>query len=53
MIYTCFSVEPGLYFPTALSDFEPAFGVRSEINMIALKGKAVVTGPAQTELLRL
>ena len=43
---TCFSVEPGIYFPGE-------FGVRSEVDMIALPGRAVVTGPAQTELLRL
>jgi Xaa-Pro aminopeptidase len=43
---TCFSVEPGIYFPGE-------FGVRSEINMITYPGKAVVTGPAQTELLRI
>ncbi len=43
---TCFSVEPGIYFPGE-------FGVRSEVDMIALAGRAVVTGPAQTELLRL
>jgi len=43
---TCFSVEPGLYFPGE-------FGVRSEINMIAYPGRAVVTGPLQTELLRI
>jgi Xaa-Pro dipeptidase len=49
---TCFSVEPGIYFPTAQSGFE-AFGVRSEVNMIAYPGKAVVTGPRQTELLRI
>ncbi len=42
---TCFSVEPGIYFPGE-------FGVRSEVDMIALPGRAVVTGPAQTELLR-
>ncbi len=42
---TCFSVEPGLYFPGE-------FGVRSEINMITRPGKAAVTGPRQTELLR-
>ena len=42
---TCFSVEPGLYFPGE-------FGVRSEVNMITRPGKAVVTGPRQTELLR-
>jgi Xaa-Pro dipeptidase len=43
---TCFSVEPGLYFPGE-------FGVRSEINMITRRKGAVVTGPAQTELLRI
>ena len=43
---TCFSVEPGLYFPGE-------FGVRSEVNMITRPGKAVVTGPSQTELLRI
>jgi Xaa-Pro dipeptidase len=42
---TCFSVEPGLYFPGE-------FGVRSEVNMIARKGSAVVTGPRQAELVR-
>jgi Xaa-Pro aminopeptidase len=44
--HTCFSVEPGIYFPGE-------FGVRSEVNMITYPGKAVVTGPAQTELLRI
>ena len=43
---TCFSVEPGIYFPGE-------FGVRSEVNMITRPGSAVVTGPAQTELLRI
>jgi len=49
---TCFSVEPGLYFPGE-------FGVRSEVNMITLrksgehKGSAVVTGPIQRELLQI
>jgi Xaa-Pro aminopeptidase len=43
---TCFSVEPGLYFPGE-------FGVRSEVNMIAYPDRAVVTGPRQTELLRI
>jgi len=42
---TCFSVEPGLYFPGE-------FGIRNEIDMIAYPGKAVVTGPRQNELLR-
>jgi Xaa-Pro dipeptidase len=44
---TCFSVEPGLYFPGE-------FGIRSEVNMITRSsGGAAVTGPAQTELLRI
>jgi len=43
---TCFSVEPGLYFPGE-------FGIRSEVNMITRPGSAVVTGPAQSELLRI
>ena len=43
---TCFSVEPGLYFPGE-------FGIRNEVDMIAYKDRAAVTGPAQTELLRL
>jgi Xaa-Pro aminopeptidase len=49
---TCFSVEPGIYFPGE-------FGVRSEVNMITRprshgeRASAVVTGPAQTELLRI
>jgi Xaa-Pro aminopeptidase len=43
---TCFSVEPGLYFPGE-------FGVRSEINMITRPGKAEVTGRIQTELLHI
>lgn len=43
---TCFSVEPGIYFPGE-------FGVRSEVNMITRPGKAEVSGPRQTELLRL
>ena len=42
---TCFSVEPGLYFPGE-------FGVRSEVDMIARKNKAEVTGRIQTELVR-
>ena len=44
--YTCFSVEPGLYFAGE-------FGVRNEIDMITRPGKAVVTGPMQNELVRL
>ena len=43
--YTCFSVEPGVYLPE--------FGVRSEVNMMTEPGKAVVTGPIQTELVRI
>jgi Xaa-Pro aminopeptidase len=43
---TCFSVEPGLYFPGE-------FGVRSEVNMLTSPGSAVVTGPSQMELLRI
>jgi Xaa-Pro dipeptidase len=43
--YTCFSVEPGVYLPE--------FGVRSEINMLTEPGRAVVTGPIQTELVRI
>ncbi len=43
---TCFSVEPGIYFPGE-------FGVRSEVNMITYPGRAVVSGPRQTELLRI
>jgi Xaa-Pro dipeptidase len=40
--HTCFSVEPGIYLPE--------FGVRSEINMLTEPGRAIVTGPIQTEL---
>jgi Xaa-Pro aminopeptidase len=43
--YTCFSVEPGIYLPE--------FGVRSEVNMLTEPGRAVVTGPIQTELVRI
>ncbi len=43
---TCFSVEPGLYFPGE-------FGIRSEIDMITRRGKAEVTGRIQTELVRI
>ena len=42
---TCFSVEPGIYFPGE-------FGVRSEVNMMARAGRAEVTGRVQTELVR-
>ena len=41
--HTCFSVEPGLYFPGE-------FGVRSEINMITTPIEATVTGCIQTAL---
>jgi Xaa-Pro dipeptidase len=40
---TCFSVEPGLYFPGQ-------FGLRSEINMITTPTAATVTGAIQTAL---
>jgi Xaa-Pro dipeptidase len=43
--HTCFSVEPGIYLPE--------FGVRSEVNVYVSGDKAEVTGPAQTELLKL
>ena len=42
---TCFSVEPGIYFPGE-------FGVRSEVDMITRASKAEVTGRMQTELVR-
>jgi Xaa-Pro dipeptidase len=43
--HTCFSVEPGIYLPE--------FGVRSEVNMLTEPGHATVTGPIQTELVRI
>jgi Xaa-Pro aminopeptidase len=43
---TCFSVEPGIYFPGE-------FGVRSEIDMMTRMGRAEVTGRIQTELVRI
>ena len=43
---TCFSVEPGIYFPGE-------FGIRSEINMATAPGVANVTGRIQTELVRI
>lgn len=43
---TCFSVEPGAYFPGE-------FGIRSEIDMIARAKEAVVTGRVQRNLVRL
>jgi len=49
---TCFSVEPGLYFPGE-------FGIRNEINMLTFAAhdedpaEAVVTGPMQNLLIEL
>lgn len=43
--HTCFSIEPGIYFPD--------FGVRSEVNVYVADGKAEVTGTVQTEILML
>jgi Xaa-Pro dipeptidase len=43
---TCFSVEPGLYFPGE-------FGVRNEVNMITRPGRAEVTGRIQNEWVRI
>jgi Xaa-Pro aminopeptidase len=43
---TCFSVEPGIYFPGE-------FGVRNEVNMVTRPGTAAVTGPMQNQLLRI
>jgi Xaa-Pro aminopeptidase len=43
--FTCFSVEPGIYLPE--------FGVRSEVNMIATRDNATVTGRIQRELVRI
>ena len=42
---TGFTIEPGLYFED--------FGVRTEINMVVGTGDATVTGPVQTEIVRL
>jgi Xaa-Pro aminopeptidase len=42
---TCFSVEPGIYLAE--------FGVRSEVNMLTVPGKAWVTGRVQRELVRI
>ena len=42
---TGFTIEPGVYFDD--------FGVRTEINMIVAARDAAVTGPLQTELVRL
>lgn len=43
---TCFSIEPGIYLTGD-------FGVRSEVNVLIEKGKAVVTGREQEELVRI
>jgi Xaa-Pro aminopeptidase len=43
---TCFSVEPGIYFPGD-------FGLRSEINMITTPTQATVTGRIQTALVQI
>ena len=43
---TCFSVEPGAYFPGE-------FGVRSEVDMITRARSADVTGHVQRELVRI
>ena len=42
---TGFTIEPGLYFDT--------FGVRTEINVYYGEREALVTGPTQTEIIRL
>ena len=42
---TGFTIEPGLYFE--------AFGVRTEINMFYGQREALITGPVQTEIVRL
>jgi Xaa-Pro dipeptidase len=42
---TGFTIEPGLYFDT--------FGVRTEINVYYGERDALVTGPTQTEIIRL
>jgi len=42
---TGFTIEPGLYFDS--------FGVRSEINVFYGQREALVTGPAQAEILSL
>jgi Xaa-Pro aminopeptidase len=49
---TCFSVEPGVYLPPGYAA-HPQFGVRSEVNMMTVPGKAWVTGPRQQELVRI
>jgi Xaa-Pro aminopeptidase len=42
---TGFTIEPGLYFDS--------FGVRTEINMFYGQREALITGPVQTEIVRL
>jgi len=42
---TGFTIEPGLYFES--------FGVRTEINMYYSERDALVTGPVQSEIVRL
>jgi Xaa-Pro aminopeptidase len=42
---TGFTIEPGVYLP--------GFGIRSEVNMVVGRGAAEVTGPLQTELVRI
>ncbi len=42
---TCFSVEPGIYLP--------GFGIRSEVNVYVDGRRALLTGPAQQEILPL
>lgn len=42
---TIFSIEPGIYLP--------AFGIRSEFNVLVTADSAMVTGAIQTHLLRL
>jgi len=43
--HTCFSIEPGIYFPE--------FGVRSEVNVYVDEGDAGTTGAVQREILPL
>jgi Xaa-Pro dipeptidase len=42
---TGFTIEPGIY--------TPEFGVRTEINMVIGKREATVTGPCQTDLVKI
>jgi Xaa-Pro aminopeptidase len=43
--HTCFSIEPGIYFPE--------FGVRSEVNVYVDERDASVTGAVQQEIIPL